>query len=183
MNLQQRLTGLFTNPKHEWTAIAAETTDIAAIYRRYILIVAAVPAVSLILRLTISGAPFIGLRSAISSYLSALTGPLIAALVVEQLAPKFHSKGNTVQALKLVAYSSAPVWLAGVFVLVPGLASAAALVALVYALYLFYIGLGPVLGTPQEQAVPFTVICALALLVINIALSFVFSRFGTYYYL
>lgn len=182
MNLQKRLSGLFTNPKHEWTVIAGEATDIAGIYRQFILIVAAVPAVSLILRLTVSGAPFAGLRTALASYLAAISGPLVAALVIEQLAPKFQSRGHTVQALKIVAYSSAPVWLAGIFVLIPGLASVATLVGLVYGLYLFYLGLPPVLGTPREQAVPFMVLCALTLLVINIVLSFLFSRFGAYYY-
>lgn len=182
MHLQKRLTGLFTDPKREWTAIAAETTDMAAIYRQLVLIVAAVPAVSLVLRLTVSGAPFLGLRGAVSSYLAALTGPLVAALVIEQLAPKFQSRGSTVQALKIVAYSSAPVWLAGVFVLIPGLASVGMIVGLLYAIFLFYTGLEPVLGTPREQTVPFMVICALALIVINIVLGFVLSRVGAYYY-
>jgi Yip1-like protein len=183
MNLQKRLTGLFINPKREWTTIAGEATDIAAIYKKYILIVAAVPAVSLLLRLTVSGVPFVGLRTAIASYLAAIVAPIVAALVVEQLAPKFHSHGNTVQTLKLVAYSSAPLWLAGVFVLIPGLSWIATIAGLAYGLYLFYLGAGPLLGTPQEEAVPFVVVCALSLLVINIVLSFVFSRFDAYYYL
>ena len=183
MNLQKRLTGLFTDPKREWTVIAGEATDVAAIYRQYILIVAAVPAVSLLLRLTASGVPLVGLRTAIASYLAALTGPLVGALVIEQLAPKFSSRGDTVQALKLVAYSSVLVWLVGVFVLIPGVASVATIVGFVYGLYLFYLGLAPLLGTPRDEAVPFMVVCALTLLVINILLSFLFSRFDAYYYL
>ena len=75
--------------------------------------------------------------------------------------------------LKLVACSSTPVEIAGVLILVPGLAS---LVGLLYAIYLLCLGPATVLRTPSDQVAPFVVVSALALLVINIILSLVFSR-------
>jgi hypothetical protein len=176
VKLQTRLTGLLTDPRREWSIIAGESTDIASLYRDFILIVAAVPSVALLLRLTLGGAPVLALRSAILGYLAAVASPMLAAMIIEKLAPKFHSSGSVIQALKLVAYSSAPVWVAGAFYLLPGLGSVATLIALLYAIYLFALGLTPVLNTPRGQIVPFMVVCAIVMLAINIVLSFLFER-------
>ena len=110
----------------------------------------------------------------------AIAQPIIGALVVEKLAPKFHSRGNTVQALKLVAYSSAPVWVGGVFYILPLLGQAAMLVAVIYAIYIFALGLPTLLHTPREQIVPFMVVCAIVMLVINVLLSLIVSRPAVY---
>ena len=96
-------------------------------------------------------------------------------MVVEKLAPKFRSSGSTAQALKLVAYSAAPTWVAGVFYLLPGVGRTAALVGLLYGIYLFGLGLPRLMHTPREQLVPFMVVCALVLLVVNIVLTLVVS--------
>jgi hypothetical protein len=92
-------------------------------------------------------------------------------VIVEKLAPRFKSSGNTGQALKLVAYSSAPVWMAGVFNLIPALVGAATIVGVLYGIYLFALGLPRVLHTPREQLVPFMVVCAIVFVVINILLT------------
>jgi hypothetical protein len=182
MDLQRRVTGILTDPKKEWAVIAAEPADVAAIYRQYVVVLAAIPPACMLLRAAFSGVLLTGLRAAIVAYLGALALPILAALVIERLAPRFGSSGSTVHALKLVAYSSTPLWLAGVLILVPGLASIGTVLGLLYAMYLFYVGLGPVLGTPLHQAIPFVVVCALAILVLNIMLSFVFTRAAGPYY-
>ncbi len=171
MNLRKRLTGLFTDPKREWSLIAAEPSDVGRLYREFIVIVAAVPAAALLLRFILAASPVLGLRIAVSMYLIALATPLVAALVIGKLAPRFHSSGTTAETLKLVAYSSAPTWLAGAFYLVPGLRGVATLVAVLYGIYLYALGLPRLLKTPREQMVPFMVVSALLLLVINIVLS------------
>ena len=51
------------------------------------------------------------------------------------------------------------------------------LVAL-YAFYLFYLGLPQLLRTPPEQVVPFMVVSALVIVVVNIVLQFVIGSFG-----
>ena len=171
MDLRERLTGLLLDPKREWSTIAAEPADAVWLYRHFIAIVAAVPPAALFLRFVIAAAPVIGLSAAISRYIVALASPMVAALVVEKLAPRFKSKASTAQALKLVAYSTAPTWLAGVFYLLPGFGNAATLVAVLYGIYLFALGLPRLLHTPREQIVPFMLVCGIVLLVINILLS------------
>ena len=171
MDLRKRLTGLVVDPRREWTTIAAEPADIAWLYRHFMLIVAAVAPAALFLRFTIGAAPVLGLRVALARYVVALASPMVAAVVVEKLAPRFKSKASTPQSLKLVAYSTAPSWVAGVFYLLPGVGSAATLVAVLFGLYLFALGLPRLLHTPREQIVPFMLVCGIVLLVINILLS------------
>jgi hypothetical protein len=176
MHLKQRLVGILTSPRQEWAVVAAERTNVAALYRGYIVPLAAIPAACIFVRFSASGLVLAGLRAAILSYLSALAMPILAALVIERLAPRFQSISSTVQSLALVAYSLTPVWIAGLLILVPGLASIGTVLGLIYAIYLFYLGTAPILGTPPDQAIPFMVVCALAMLVLNIVLSFVFAR-------
>jgi hypothetical protein len=168
VTLQQRVVGMLTDPKREWPLIAAEPSQLVDLYRGYILILAAIPAVCVLLRMAVFSTT-VAVAAAVAQYLSAVILPIVAALAVEKLAPKFNSRGDTAQALKLVAYAWTPVWVAGVLYLFVGLAPLVAL-AVLYAIYLFYLGLPAVLGTPHEQAVPFTLISTLVILVASVVL-------------
>jgi hypothetical protein len=174
--LKKRVVGILTDPIYEWRVIATEPADVASLYQNYIMPMAAIPAVSMLLGLGVIGAPFLGrfgiimsLSAAISFYLSQLISTFIAALVVEKLAPKFKSSGTTVDALKLVAYASTPVWVGGVLYLLLYLAPLM-LAAALYAIYLFYLGLPPIMKTHPDNVVPYMVVSAIVILVINIVL-------------
>src|SRR5262245_10504815 len=182
--LPNRVIGILANPVHEWRAIASEDDGIASVYTGYILWMAAIPAVCLLIGLAMIGTPLsgrLGLRIALSSavynYVSALVGTMVAAFVVARLAPRFKSTGSVVNALKLVAYSSTPVWVAGVFYLFVYVAPLA-FVAVLYSVYLYYLGLPPMLKTHQENVVPYMVVSAIVLLVINIVLANIRSQLG-----
>ena len=100
-------------------------------------------------------------------------GAYIAAVVIEWLAPKFKSSGTRVDALKIVAYSMTPVWIAGilnerlerlrVYPLHVPLLAVLGIVAAFYAIYLCYLGLPYVMKTPQDQVVIFMIVSALNL--------------------
>jgi hypothetical protein len=178
MSLQTRVVNILARPKQEWPVIAAEATDVAALYKEYIAPLAAIPAIASFIGLTMVGVtvPFFGtykvgiasaLTNAIVSYVLALVGVYVAALVIEQLAPKFESRGSTIQALKLVAYASTPVWLAGVLNMVPVLGVLAILAAL-YAIYLFYLGLPVMMNTPQSKVIVYMIVAAVVIIVINV---------------
>jgi hypothetical protein len=175
--LKRRVIGILTDPIFEWRAIAAEQDDVATLYKSYIMPMAAIPAVSMFIGLGVIGAPFLGrfgivtaLGSAIWTYLASLATPMIGAVVVEKLAPRFRSSGSTDAALRLVAYASTPVWVAGVLYLLLYLAPLV-LAGAVYAVYLFYLGLPAMMKTHPEQAVPYTVVSVIIFLVVGIALS------------
>lgn len=174
MNLYARVRNILVQPEREWPAIAAEPTDLAALYRDYILMLAAIPAVCLFLGLAVLGAPYIGrfalsgaLSGAILLYVRTLIGVLIAAFIIGKLAPTFNSSGDTAQALKVVAYAYTPVWLAGVFRLSWALSTPATLIASLYAIYLFYLGLAPVMQTPTDRIVPYMLVSAMAIFIVN----------------
>lgn len=179
-NLQTRVVNILKSPKTEWPAIAAESTDIGRLYSGYIIPLAAIPAVAgFIGMMWLTGAlatAGLGSRSlmwtlsfAIGGYVLGLVGAYIAAVVIEWLAPKFKSSGSRVDALKVVAYSFTPVWVAGVLQLVPML-GILGIFAAIYAIYLCYLGLPHVMKTPQDQVVIFMIVSAVVIVVIQIVL-------------
>ena len=182
--LQQRATAILTNPRAEWPIIAGEPDTMQGLYTRYIAPLVAIGAIASFLRLAVLGVPLVGrlglgvsMVNAVVSFAFGLASVILAAVVIEWLAPRFKSSGDTLAAAKLVAYASTPVWLAGVLnvsvVLMP-----LAFIAVLYAVYLYYLGLPHVLHTPAEQIVPFMVVSAIAVIVVGVAFSFVAAMLG-----
>jgi hypothetical protein len=183
-DLRTRVKGILTNPRAEWLAIAVEPDDVAAIYRNYIVILAAIPAISIFLGLTIFGVPLFGrygistsLGAAVAMYISSLVTPFIAAVVLTKLATRFESSGGTARALKLVAYASTSVWVAGVCYLLLLLAPLA-MIATLYSIYLIYLGMPVLMKTPPDKVVPFMVVAALVIVVLNVVLRSIVAVFG-----
>ena len=182
--LQARVVGMLKNPTFEWRTISAEPDDIQSLYMNYIVPLAAIPAIAMFLGLAIIGVPFVGrfgfftaLSTAMVIYIQTLIAPLVAAIVIEQLAPRFSSSGSTIDALKLVAYASTPVWVGSVIYLVVYL-SPLMIVPVVYAVYLFYLGLPPMMKTHPNNVVPFMLVSFLAIIVVNIFLRLLLWVFG-----
>lgn len=188
MPLQTRVTGILTKPADEWPLIAAETIEPAALMRDYAAPLAAIPAVCRWIGLSIVGIslPFLGTyrigtvrgaANAIVSWVFALVGAWLAAMVVEKLAPTFQSRGSFVQALKLVVYAMTPVWIAGVLNLIPALAVLGILAAL-DSVYIFYLGLPVMMATPPDKVVPYMVVSALVIIVLSVVLGLVAAAFS-----
>jgi hypothetical protein len=182
--LQARVVGMLKNPTFEWRTISAEPDDLQSLYMNYIIWLAAIPAIAMFLGLAIIGVPFVGrfgfftaLSTAMVIYIQTLIAPLVAALVIEWLAPRFSSSGSTIDALKLVAYASTPVWVGSVIYLVVYL-SPLMIVPVVYAVYLFYLGLPPMMKTHPNNVVPFMLVSFLAIIVVNIFLRALLWVFG-----
>jgi len=184
MNLQTRVTNILSKPKDEWPVIAAETTDVAALFTSYIVLLAAIPPICSFIRTALFGLgiPFLriggsivgyGLTSAILGYVLSLVGVYVSALIIEKLAPTFQSQGDTTQALKLVAYAYTPVWVLGVLNLIPFLGALAALVGGLYAIYLFYLGVTPVMKTPADKVIPYMVVSAIVIIVVWFVISMI----------
>lgn len=175
--LTTRVTNILTKPAEEWPVISSEPTDTAALMTGYAAPLAAIPAVCSWIGWSLIGLGFYrrglvsGFAAAIVSWVFALVGAFIGAIVIEKLAPTFKSSGSTIQALKLVVYASTPMWVAGVLNLVPPLA-ALALLAGLYAIYLFYLGLPVLMKTPSDQVIPYMIVSALVIIVITVCLTF-----------
>ena len=180
MSLQTRVVAILTKPADEWRTIVAEPATVEGLLRDYAAPLAAIPAIAQFIGFSLIGitVPFggairigivRGFANAVVGWVFALVGAWISAIVIEKLAPTFQSKGNTAQALKLVVYSMTPVWIAGILNLVPVLA-VLTLIAALYAVYLFYLGLPPVMSTPSEKVIPYMVVSALVIIVISFVL-------------
>jgi hypothetical protein len=180
-NLQTRVVNILKDPKSEWPVIAAESTDIGRLYREYIIPLSAIPVVAgFIGAMWLSGvmAGFGVMHGglvwtlgfSIAGYVVALIAIYIDAVVIEWLAPKFKSSGTRVDALKVVAYSITPVWIAGILNLVP-LLGVLGILAAIYAIYLCYLGLPHVMKTPQDQVVIFMIVSAVVIFIVQMVLT------------
>jgi hypothetical protein len=92
----------------------------------------------------------------------------VVALAVDLFAPKFGGGRGYSNALCLTAYSFTPVWLAGVFLLVPG-ASFLVLLGL-YGFYLMWLGLPVLMKAPRNKALPYVLVVAGCAIVLDVAL-------------
>jgi len=75
----------------------------------------------------------------------------VLAYAVNALAPKFGALPDRLAALQVIAYSMTPVWLAGIFYLVPALSFLFPM-ATVYALVLCVLGLRTLMRCTPQQA-------------------------------
>ena len=174
------MVNILTKPKVEWPVIASEPADVPSLYKEYIILLSAIPAVCGFIGMTMIGIsiPFFGtFRSSIASgltsmivqYVLSLGGVFVAAIIIEKLAPTFQSSGGVVQALKMVAYATTPSWVAGVLGLLPALQLLSVLAGL-YGIYLFYLGLPHVMKTPPEKVIPYMGVAAVVIIVIYIVI-------------
>jgi hypothetical protein len=165
MSLVDRVKGILLSPKEEWPKIAAETETVPSLYTSYILILAAIGPIAMMIRSMFFG--FFGsIVSAIVMYVIALASTYIMALIVDALATTFGGEKNFIQSLKLAAYASTAVWVAGILHLLGWLAGILILLAALYSLYTFYLGISVMKKCPQDKAVPYTlvvVVCGIVL--------------------
>jgi Yip1-like protein len=180
MDLQTRVVNILKTPVPEWARISAEPATVNELITGYAVPLAAIPAICSFIGSTVVGIPVVfvgtirvgvvhGLVSAVVAWAFALIGVYIAAVIVEKLAPQFRSRGDLTQAMKLVVFAYTPVWLAGVLNIFPPL-SVLAIIAGFYAIYLFYLGLPIVMGTPQESVIPYMAVSAIVIIVLTVVL-------------
>jgi hypothetical protein len=175
-NLVGRVKGILLTPRSEWPLIAAETDTIGGLYTGYILILAALPALRILLTVRFLGASV--LPVVLTSYVLSLAGTFLVALIVDGLAPTFGGQKSQVQALKVVAYSYTASWIASLIGIVPGLGLLAALLGLIYGLYLLYLGLPFTMKCPPDKSLGYTIVTVIAAIVISVVLGLVVRSVG-----
>jgi hypothetical protein len=179
-----RAKAILLTPRTEWPVIAAEPETVAGIFSNYLLVMAAIPAVVLFLKLSLIGEsiPFMGawrapiatgLTTAISTYVLTLVGVFVVTLIVEALAPTFGGEKNRVQALKVVAYAYTADFVASIIGLVPGLGLISGLAGLIYGLYLLNLGLPFTMKCPPEKSLGYTVVSVIAAIIVYFVIGLV----------
>lgn len=172
MNFIQRITGILFSPRRTWQTISAEQTDAKALYTRYLIFVALIPACSNLASAFITAHPT-GQSIPVlwpSVFISAMVGYALLLLIIRVLAwlanrlsPRFGGINDPFKALQLVAYSATAGMVGGIFSIIPSLFILGVLASL-YAFYLLFLGAPTMLKTPQEKAFSFAfmmLICSL----------------------
>ena len=190
MSLIERVQSILLRPKQTWPVIAAEPADVASIYSRYVVILAAIPAICAFVGWTLVGGGMFGvsyrlpiatgLVQMVVGYLLSLAIVYVLALIVNALAPTFGGTKDLVAALKVVAYGSTAGFLGGVFSLLPSL-SWLGLLASFYSIYLIYTGLPVLMRCPPEKAGAYTavvVVCTIIAMIVLGAVSSLFINHG-----
>jgi Yip1 domain len=181
MSIIDRARNILTKPVEEWPVIAKESGDIIGLYKNYACILALIPLIMGLLVTLVLGAllaSMLGgvagsvgfgvlLVSQIVSYVMGLAALFAIAFVVSAVSPSFNGKQDLFQSAKLIIYSTTPVWLSTIFLIIPLLGVLIILAAIAYAVYLVYLGSNPVLGIPQEKVAGFTVVIVLIYLVVG----------------
>jgi len=172
-----RIKAILGSPQTEWPVIAAEPDSVGGLYRNYILIVAALPAIAKFIRGSLIGyggfgvhlrtGVGTGLLGAILHYLLTLVVTYVVALIVNALAQSFEGQKDPVQALKAVAYSWTAGWVAGIAVIIPWLGWAVALAGVIYGVYLLYLGLPHTMRCPPHKAAGYTAVTVIIAIVLS----------------
>jgi len=190
MNLIERAKSILLTPKQAWPVIDAEPASVASIYKEWLVIMAAIPAVCGFIGMSFVGigmfgfgykTPIIGgLVTMVLGYVLTLVMAYVMALIVDALAPSFGATKNPVGALKVVAYGSTAVYVAGLLKLIPSL-SVLGIIAACYSVYLMYLGLQSVMKTPEDKAAGYTAVVVIIFIVASIivgTISAMFMGFG-----
>jgi len=176
MNAVARVKAILIDPAAAWRGFEKDIGDPAYLLGRYVAVLALIPAFSSFVGATLIGvvAPsgtilrtdlIGGLFGAIFSYAASCAIVVLLGLIIDLLAPRFGGRRDFEDAFKLAVYSFTPLWLAGIFLLLPGLRFL--LLTGVYGIYLFWLGAPRLAKVPEQQAANFTlviVICAGGLL-------------------
>jgi len=165
-SLVDRIKRILIEPNQEWDRIDAEPATVGDIFKRWILPLAAIPALAGLIGMQLFGISLLGityrppigtaLASAVISYVFTITGIFLYILLIDALAPTFNGTSNRVQATKVVAYSATPAFVAGILGLIPQL-SILTIIGGLYGLYLLYLGLPKLMKVPADKNVPYIV--------------------------
>lgn len=177
---------LLLRPKEVWLKISNQSIDLKNLFLTYAMVLAFIPAVAIAI-----GYGVVGLKvgavgyfkmslwsavfAALAAYAINLLAVYAAGLALRFIGNYFHAEAPLSAYLTLVIYSATPVWLAGIFYLVPALSMLGFLS--IYGVYLLYLGLPILIKIPEDKALPYTVWVIVAMIVTVIIANFLISQF------
>ena len=181
-----RVKAILLTPKTEWPVIAGEPATVADLYKNYILILAAIPAVFGFLKMSLIGisVPFAGtirigvgagLTNAVLTYVLSLVMIFVMALIIDALAPSFGGQKDQTQAMKTVTYAYTAAWIANIGQIVPGLWILIGIAGAVYSIYLLYLGMPHTMKCPPEKAVGYTAVTIIVAILLSLVIGYVVS--------
>ena len=167
-----RAASLVVSPQRTWALIARERPAFAELLFGYVVPLAAIGPIATYVALRVLGVSIaareiyrtsqhVALGSAAQSFAFAVGGVFLVAALITLLAPAFGASRDFVRAFQISAYAYTPLWLAGILLLVPRIASFQ-LVAAGDALALLVLGLVAMIGTTPKRATIFAAVVVVA---------------------
>jgi len=176
---------MITNPKVEWTVVAAEQPNVNQIIMQYVLPLTLLGAVAAFIGYGLIGFSMLGIHVggiswgvyyALNKLILGILSVFITAWVVDLLAPSFASEKDFGRSVQLVAYGATPGLIAALFAILPFIAAIVAIAGGLYCIYLWYLGLGPIKKTPEDKKVVYLIVTFLALIVVYTLIGMILSR-------
>jgi hypothetical protein len=175
MNIIERVKNIIITPKTEWLKIDTEEATIASLLTGYVLPLTIIGAVASFVGYGIIGIDTgvfgikmkgmdWGLYYALSRLITGILSFVVAAYVVDMLAPSFASEKNLNKSAQLVAYGTTPAMVGAFLSILPMLSIIGGLFGL-YGIYLWYLGLNPLKKTPEDKKVVYIVVTILVYIV------------------
>ena len=174
MSLVARAKQMILSPVAGWRSIGEERSTVSTLLLRYVLPMALIPAAASFigygfvgvdgLLFRVSGL-YWGAVMAINSLITSVAVYLLGTYIVDRMAPGFGAIREPGRSAQLVAYSSTPAWVAGIFYAVPSLQEGVVLG--LYGVYLFYLGIPLLKRTPDDQLVAFTISSAIVIIILR----------------
>jgi len=163
--------GIIKDPVNAWNEIKGESYTVVDLYKKYILILAAIPALAHLIHGIYLGTFPLGM--AIVTYILTLASVWLSSFVMKYIAPSFNGTNDQSACLKLVAFSMTPAWLGGIFYLIPMsfLASLLSFLCSLYSIYVLWQGITPIVNVPAEKRLVFLIIMVIVSIVISMILA------------
>jgi hypothetical protein len=167
---------LVMNPKAFMASRADTTPTVMSTITNYVAILAAIPFLFTLLGDLIF--PKVGrhasyaIGAGVVAYIFALVSVVVIGFILYWLAPRFSSLADQNRATKLTSYVYTPVFLIAILNIIPSL-TVLNLLALLYGLYILYVGLPIVLKTPQNKVVSYVVAILIAAIILYLILALI----------
>lgn len=180
--LVNRAKNILLSPKAEWQVIATETTGVGALLTGYVLPLAAIGALASMIGSVLIGGLLIGAFAIVPALIGAcvsiafsLLGVFLWGLLINALASSFGSTPNQTRAHQLSAYSATAglvgTW-GGIIPFVGGLIGIA---GAIYSIVLLFLGLSPMMNTPEDKRILYTIVLVLIAIVAGWVAAMVFA--------
>ena len=171
---------LVKNPVNYMTANKDAPATRNELLINYVAVLAAIPFLATLIGdlwyyglIGLSGS-FVGYAfvSAILEYVFSIIAVYVIAMVIRMLASNFSSSVDDTKSLKLAAFIYTPVFLIGVLDIIPPIAFITIL-GVLYGLYILYLGLPIVLGTPKDKVIGYVIAIVIVTIIVYVVIGFI----------
>ena len=173
METLRRIVYLIFRPTAEWDRIAAETTSVDLLLRRYILPLSLLAPVATVIGMKTFDRDWDPLHGYLvpaeqifaagaTTFFATVGSIFLLAAIFALLAPMFGAPRDYLAALKVSAYGAIPVMLAGATLLLPAMAIVG-VIGLCHTLFLYWVGVRRVLRVTEGSQTEFVGVAMLLL--------------------